>query len=53
MNVDAPPWESIGWSTRSALKNANKIGESGDPYASPICARGPISVRKSLNPILV
>ena len=52
MNADAPPWESTGWTTRSALKNANKMGESGGPCARPAFTSSSVSVRKSSNPML-
>jgi hypothetical protein len=42
-----------GWSTRSELKNVKRIGERGEPYASPALTSGATLVQKSSNPILV
>ena len=52
MKADALPRKVTGWSTRSELKNVNRIGERGEPYASPALTSGATSVRKLLNPIL-
>jgi hypothetical protein len=50
--ADGPPWNVTGWSTRSELKNVNRMGERGEPCASPALTSGATSVRESSNPIL-
>lgn len=52
IKADAPPWGLTGWSTRSELKNANRIGERGEPYARPVFASSVVSVQKSSKPML-